>query len=276
MADSSLVIPPLPQVVMEVMKYDTEASEASASEVEQIIAPDRGICSEILRVANSAYYGRSGRVKVMRDAITLLGLKALKNLIIFISTRQIATNLKSPIFKKYLTEYPVLSALIAQDVAGKWKHPELVEEAFLSGLLYNIGMSILALNKGDHYSFIIEQAEKNGFDLRDLEQSSYGTDHSEAGREAARQWNLPDSLQHSMELTPTKMNGSDQLGKITVVSVALGQAGAGIPLDPKSKAAVQEIYKETGDQADPFQKILSEQQLQRYKSHPYYQMAAAG
>lgn len=259
---------------MEVMKYDTESPDASASEVESMIAPDRGICSEILRVANSAYYGRSGRVKIMRDAITLLGLKALKNLIIFISTRQIATDLKSPVFKKYLTEYPVLAALIAQDLAPRWKHPELAEEAFLSGLLYNIGMSILALNKGDHYSFLIEQSEKNQFDLRELERSSYGTDHAQAGKEAAQQWNLPDTLQASIELTPTTLNGSNELGKITVVSAALGRVGAGIPVDKDSRTAVQNIYKETGDQADPFEKIVNEQALQRYRSHPYYQMAA--
>ncbi|MEQ8352117.1 MAG: HDOD domain-containing protein [Leptospiraceae bacterium] len=274
MSDSNLVIPPLPQVVMEIMKYDTDSPDSSAGEVEKLIAPDRGICSEILRVANSAYYGRSGRVKVMRDAITLLGLKALKNLIIFISTRQIATDLKSPVFKKYLTEYPVLSALIAEEVAKRFKHPELAEEAFLSGLLYNIGMSILALNKGDHYSFLIEQAEQNGFDLRDLEQSSYGTNHSEAGQEAARKWNLPESLLHSMQLTVTDLSGSDDLGKITVLSAALGQAGAGIPLDTKARSAVQEVYASSGDQADPFEKIISEQQLQRYRSHPYFQLAA--
>ncbi|MBU42256.1 MAG: hypothetical protein CMN76_03470 [Spirochaetaceae bacterium] len=274
MSDSNLVIPPLPQVVMEIMKYDTESPDSSAAEVEGLIAPDRGICSEILRVANSAYYGRSGRVKVMRDAITLLGLKALKNLIIFISTRQIATDLKSPVFKKYLTEYPVLSALLAQDVAKRFKHPELAEEAFLSGLLYNIGMSILALNKGDHYAFLIEQAEQNGFDLRELEKSSYGTDHAQAGQEAARKWNLPDSLLHSMELTVTNLNGSDDLGRITVLSAALGQAGAGIPLDAKTRAAVQEVYRTSGDQADPFEKLLSEQQIARLKSHPYFQMAA--
>lgn len=259
---------------MEVMKYDADSPDSSAAEVEKIIAPDQGICSEILRVANSAYYGRSGRVKVMRDAITLLGLKALKNLIIFISTRQIATDLKNPVFKKYLTEYPVLSALIAEELAKRWKHPELAEEAFLAGLLYNIGMSILALNKGDHYAFLIEQAEKNGFDLRDMEKSSYGTTHSEAGQQAAQQWNLPESLQHSMLLTPSSMNGSDDLGNITVISVFLGMQGAGIPLDSKTKAAVQDMYRKSGDQADPFEKILNEQQLKRLKSHPYFQMAA--
>jgi HD-like signal output (HDOD) protein len=274
MSESSLVIPPLPQVVAEVMRYDTDAEKASAGEVEKIIAPDRGICSEILRVANSAYYGRSGQVKAMRDAITMLGLKALKNLIIFISTRQMATDLKSPLFKKYLNEYPVLSALIAEELAKRWKHPELAEEAFLAGLLYNIGMSILALNKGEHYAYLIEQAEKNNFDLRDLEKSSYGTDHAEAGKEAAKKWNLPEALIHNMGLTPTTMNGADELGQITVVATALGRHGAGIPLDEKTKSAVMTAYQKSGDQADPFEKWLSEGQIKRYKSHPYFQMAA--
>ncbi len=87
-------IPPLSTVTVRVMQFDPLGENASSQGLEQIVAPDEGVCSDLLRIANSAYYGRSGRVKTLRDAITLLGLKTVKNLVILLASKSMNHSLK--------------------------------------------------------------------------------------------------------------------------------------------------------------------------------------
>lgn len=269
-------IPPLPGVVVEVMKFDHTDPDSSASQMEQIIQPDKGIASEVLRVANSAYYGRSGRIKILKDAVTLLGIKALKNLIIFLSTKAMTGHLKGPVFHRYLSEYPILTALLAQQIAQTAKKQQIVDESFLASLLNKIGMSILAVNKGEHYSFLIEQAEQNQFDVKELEKSSYDTDHIELGVEAAKAWNLPDSLVEtcSIDITSNPADFSTDLQKVTYISMIAGRKACQIPVAADLEKQASLIYEDIGGTGDLFQKHLSEQSLNRLKQHPYFQMSA--
>jgi len=98
-------VPPLPQVILQVIQYDHNSPTANPQDIEKIVSPDKGISAEILKVANSAYYGRSGKVKLLRDATSLLGLKALKNLIIFLGTKNLNEKIKTPILKNMLIHY---------------------------------------------------------------------------------------------------------------------------------------------------------------------------
>jgi hypothetical protein len=60
-------IPPLPAVAARVMQFDPGSPNSSIATLERIISPDQGISAELLRVSNSAYYGRSGSIKTLRD-----------------------------------------------------------------------------------------------------------------------------------------------------------------------------------------------------------------
>ena len=73
-------IPPLPSIAHKVLLFEGDPVSGS-SELEQIILPDKSICADILRIANSAFYARSKKVQTIRDAITLLGLKTIKNIV---------------------------------------------------------------------------------------------------------------------------------------------------------------------------------------------------
>ncbi|MBI3396742.1 MAG: HDOD domain-containing protein, partial [Spirochaetia bacterium] len=125
-----ITIPPLPVVVMQVIRFDPAGETADTRTLENIIAPDKGVCADVLRVANSAFYGRSGRVKAMRDAIGLLGLKAVKNLVIFLSTKALTAPLRGDVFRKHLIEFPIVAALVAENLALQTKLAN-PEEAFL-------------------------------------------------------------------------------------------------------------------------------------------------
>ena len=139
-------IPPLPSIAHKVLLFEGDPVSGS-SELEQIILPDKSICADILRIANSAFYARSKKVQTIRDAITLLGLKTIKNIVMLQSKKHISRNLVyTDILKKHLLELPILTALISLDLSVPLGLKALREELFLSAMMMKIGMTILALN----------------------------------------------------------------------------------------------------------------------------------
>lgn len=270
-------IPPLPVVVVKVMQYDYTDDRADASSMERIIEPDKGIASEILRVANSAYYGRSGRVAGLIDAITLLGLKTLKNLVIFLGTKQVTGSLNNPTFRKFLQEYPILSALYGREIALKLGSEDLANEAFLTGLLHRIGMSIMALNKGDHYSMMLEQSEENDFPILDLEEQAYGLNHVELAEKISSNWNLPDQIRGVIDLSQavnSPANGN-LITAITAVSSYLASSVTNIqgPVTEEQANTIGNLHL-NGVMKD-LHKLASEETVNKIKSHPYYEMAVS-
>jgi CheY-like chemotaxis protein len=99
---ANLVIPPLPAVAIKVTTFDTSNPSGGSEELEKIISPDKSITTDIMKIANSAFYGRSGKVHSLKDAITLLGMKTVKNLVLLQSNKQFNKNLKGEVFQKNL------------------------------------------------------------------------------------------------------------------------------------------------------------------------------
>ncbi|MBK9500529.1 MAG: HDOD domain-containing protein [Leptospiraceae bacterium] len=63
---SDLAIPPLPMVAIKVMSFDTDNPAGGSEELEKIISPDQAITTDIMKIANSSYYGRSGKINTLR------------------------------------------------------------------------------------------------------------------------------------------------------------------------------------------------------------------
>jgi len=247
-------VPPLPQVILQVIQYDHNSPTANPQDIEKIVSPDKGISAEILKVANSAYYGRSGKVKLLRDATSLLGLKALK---------------------KYVNTLPIVSALLAKEIARDLKKENLVEEVFLSALLHKIGMSILAVNKSEHYALLLEECEKNEFDILEMERSSYGTDHMELGRQIAEMWKLPNELVRCCGIgTHTKVEElQTELEKITFIASICSMELLHIPVEPSNYQKANQVYQQLGGKGDVILKFASEEVFNKIKEHPFYQLA---
>src|SRR4051794_5341481 len=77
-------LPALPNVVSRVLE-EAEKPDASAAAIEKMIAADQALTSKVLRVVNSAYYGLSGQVTSLGQAIVILGLPQIRNLVLSVS-----------------------------------------------------------------------------------------------------------------------------------------------------------------------------------------------
>ncbi len=269
-----IIIPPLSAVAFGVMRFDPESETADAAGLERIIQPDEGVSSEILRVANSTFYGRSGRVKSVRDGITLIGLKSSRNLIILLSTRAMNAGLKGDTFSKHLNEFTVTSALVASEMCQKLNLNQHKEEAFIGALLHKIGMTIFALNKKAEYAALLQKVEQNFLELAEAERKVYKIDHVEVGKKVMERWNLPEQYRDVIanhNFPASDMENVSDLVKITALASLTSREMMGLllsmpELEKKAKLAARL-------KAESVVPAFNEQYYGKIKEHAFYKVA---
>ncbi len=271
-------IPPLSMVAIQIMQYDPDSMDASSYSMEQIVSPDKGVSAEILRISNSAFYGRSGKIKTLRDAITLLGLKTVKNLVILLSTKSLSMNIKGELLEKYIQELPIVTALVAQDLSQKLGHKELRDEIFVGGLLHKIGMTILAINYGGKYSRLLDLAEFDKVDFIEHEREQFQTDHVEVGRTVFNTWKLPQELQDIISghnFDAARLNDTTDIVRLTALASLISREMLGLGLyerDQARKSGLIDFYK----CGETVEREFSEQRMGLIKDHPFYRQVVGG
>lgn len=273
---ANLVIPPLPAVAIKVTTFDTANPSGGSEELEKIISPDKSITTDIMKIANSAFYGRSGKVHSLKDAITLLGMKTVKNLVLLQSNKQFTQNLKGEVYKKHLQELPILSALVAYDITVPLGMKSFKDDAFLASLLRKIGMTILALSYSDKYNQMIQTANSESKDLYSLEREAFHIDHVEIGSKVFKLWNMPKGLQDVIShqnFACDEVTKVSHLDRITRLAGFLAYQMLGYELRDEEKEIEKGIfhaYNATDKVKEAFQKDYYEM----IKDHPFFEMLA--
>ena len=160
------------------------------SELVDGIGRDQGLSARVLRVANSPFYGRS--ISGISEAIALIGFYTLTSLVIRISFRDLYR--KHQPFENLLWEHSLGVSIAASLITARTKLAR-PEEALIAGLIHDIGKALLNHSIPGAYSEIIEMTSRDGDPFIEAENRRLGYNHCEAGRDAARAWNLPEPLQ---------------------------------------------------------------------------------
>ncbi|MBP9887071.1 MAG: HDOD domain-containing protein [Leptospiraceae bacterium] len=268
-----LNVPPLPSVAHKVLLFEGDTVSGS-SELEQIILPDKSICADILRMANSAYYARAKKIQTIKDAITLLGLKTIKNIVMLQSKKYIGRNLVySDVFKKHLLEYPILTALVALDISAPLGLKSLREELFLSAMMCKIGMTILALHNSSHYTEILTQYQNTPSDLAKFEKDEFDVNHIDVGFYIFKIWQMPPVFLKMMKnqgFEPNNYNSVDDFDRILRVADIISKRLLHIPILETELDLAKTIikhYKAPEDTID----VFGEDYYNDIKSHPFFE-----
>lgn len=167
------------------------ASErADAKEVERVLSHDPALATQVLRVANSPYYGGLNKVSTLQAAALRLGLRQLVNIATLTAQRS-AYNARSPVLERLmrrLWQHAVGCATGARWLAEHANCKELANEAFLAGLLHDVGSLLLlrildSMDAGD-------AARLNGSEALVIE--ILDAFHGQAGGKLIRHWALPE------------------------------------------------------------------------------------
>jgi len=181
---------PIPQVAHKIMLI-VEDPESSLPDLSKVIGYDSAVTANLLKVANSAYFGRPGKFDSIHQAIVYLGMDHVVDLILLASG---ADNLKPEqtgydLGKGDLWKYSVLSALIARELAENMGIGK-THLIFTAALLKDIGKVILDQYVGDAFEEINTMVVEKKLTFREAEKQVIGIDHAELGGMVAKSWNF--------------------------------------------------------------------------------------
>ncbi len=207
--------------------------DVSFSQLSDLIEKDTVLAGNVLRLVNSALYGRNGTVNSVRRAVSLIGLAKLRNVAMSVSlTRLWNSSGASGWSPAPFNEHAVAAAILADLLAAELP-VEYPEGAFTAGLLENLGMMLIALGLPEQRSKIQQSYSVGTAPLADCEREVLGFDHAALSSDVLRQWNLPKPIQEAVgqHESPGPAPGAMGLGHL-LYQVDLIAAQLGIVAQP--------------------------------------------
>jgi len=205
-------------------------------EVVRTISSDQSLVSEVLRVANSPFYGGLTKIATLREAAVRMGAKQLADLVMVASTRNNyrASDKGVQVLLIKLWRHAVGVALASQWLAKRLGYTDLLNEALLGGLIHDIGK--LAVLK------VVDQLKvKEGLSFpAEFVMEIVNSTHAQQGYKLAQRWRLPES--YCLIVRDHHLEGVDQANSalliVQVADAACNKLGIGIHQDASIELAV--------------------------------------
>ena len=192
-------LPTLPHVAVRLLQLAAD----DRSDLKQIVAPienDQALTAKLLRWVNSAAVGLRQPVSQVSRAVALLGLDAVRQAALsvqffeLLNGKAAASGLPVEQFWRHCLGVAHASAELGAKVDGVD-----ASDAFVAGLLHDLGKLVLASTEPDGYGRALEQVE-HGEPILTAEKQCVGLDHTAAGRRLAQRWGLPTGLANAVWL----------------------------------------------------------------------------
>lgn len=195
---SSAQLPALPQSAIRLLELSQDPNNGPP-EFARPIESDPGLTGQVLKFVNSSYFGFSREISSVKLAITLVGVRTIKNFALWSAVFSLMPNPKcGPFDLKSLWQDSLRRALFAR-AFGRLLGLKEVEELFSVALLQDMAVPLLAKAAPDAYIKLLSARKQGGIRLSVLERSVFGWTHAEAAGMMARQWNLPEIFAELVE-----------------------------------------------------------------------------
>ncbi|MBL4799074.1 MAG: HDOD domain-containing protein [Oleispira sp.] len=184
-------IPPQPQILVD-LQIEQIMPDPDLNSIAALISRDVGLAGTILKVVNSPFYGLSNKITSVPQAVSLIGLDSVINIINGVSIKSEMSD-ETIIHMNRFWDTANDIAMIATNVAKQVGFPK-PDLAYLLGLFHNAGIPLL-MNRFDNYLEVLEQSYAEGNDrIIDVENTLLNTNHAVVGYYIAKSWNLPKVL----------------------------------------------------------------------------------
>jgi HD-like signal output (HDOD) protein len=189
----------LPEITVKIIEL-VEDPTSTAQDLNNVISNDPALCSRILKVVNSSFYGLPGQIGSINRAIVLLGLNAVKNIAISASMAKLfrGGQLCDKFSARDLWMHAIATGAASKLIADKLKMG-VGDEAFLAGLTHDIGMMVEMQYDRLKLIEVVEQisVDANGNpnrDMREVEREVFGADHQAFGKALCERWKFPEAF----------------------------------------------------------------------------------
>lgn len=197
-AESVISLPTLPIVISKMIEL-VDSPRTSAAALARLISADQSLTAKVLKLANSAYYGFPREISTVNMAIVVLGFNAVREMGLSISVFDVFKRTASSSYfdVSRFWEHSVGCGVASRMLARSFRQA-LAGEAFVAGLLHDVGKVILKQYFDDDFASIIRAQQEAGVSLDDAEAAVIGITHARVGAWLAEKWNLPEIICESI------------------------------------------------------------------------------
>ncbi len=213
-------IPPLPAAISKLQ----ESPRLEVSEAVKIVSCDPALAARVLKLSNSTFYGRRGRVQSLNDAVVTLGVHTVRSLALGLAVAQMRQ--KVPLVPGLASlqlrfwRNSVATSVAASSIAKRLRL-SCRDEAFTGGLVGRVGQLGMMRAYGAGYATFLAPAVVQGDDLAPREEVAFGLSHLEVGHAMCQAWNLPERL---TALVGGTLASEEELGSAIRLARGLAEA----------------------------------------------------
>tara|TARA_R110002074_G_scaffold402348_1_gene608389 strand:+ start:30372 stop:31241 length:870 start_codon:yes stop_codon:yes gene_type:complete len=186
-----------PEIFMRVTKtLDDDTKDAN--DLAKIIQQDPSLSARMLRIVNSAFFGFPAMVKSIDQAITILGNREIRLLVMTTSVVEKFSNMPNSILNmREFWSHSLRVALFAKFLAERHPKKRQLSSVFISALLHDIGRLILYTKAPDLARAAALLTKTNQVSEVDAEISTFGFSHADIGGALLEMWKIPESIQNA-------------------------------------------------------------------------------
>jgi putative nucleotidyltransferase with HDIG domain len=187
----------LPEVCIRVNEM-LEDPNITASDLGKVIAQDTGLTARLLKIVNSSFYGFPSRIETVTRAVTVIGLRELRGLVLAASAVEAFSKIPNDVLNMVnFWRHSVYCGVVAQQLAERCRvlHSERL---FVAGLLHDIGKLIMSHKIPDTVKRILDIKETDSRTDEEIENEVLGFSHADVGGELMRFWQMPESLYNTV------------------------------------------------------------------------------
>lgn len=254
----------LPEIAIRVNRMVND-TRVSAPQIGQVIQQDPALTARLLKVANSPLYGFAAKIDTVSRAVTVLGTKEIRDLVLATSALK-AFNIKPGVESlDALWSHNIYCAIAVRLLAEQCKQGQ-AESLFISGLLHDLGRLLFLSLLPDESQAVLRRISGRGeLGLFQAEREVIGFDHAEAGGELIKRWSLPASLEETVRFHHEPARAEHFPLEVALVHLAdavahAAQSGADIEAYLPGIDAV--VWERTGLELDDLEPIVRKVQAQ--------------
>ncbi len=241
----SAAVPSMPQVVLRFLEI-LQDPNFDYSDLVKVLSTDPGTVSEILRLANSALFGVRNKVVSPKQALTLLGPKRTRSLLLgrylvdTLSKKRVAG-----LDMSYFWRRSLASSVVASHFASSVL-PRQKDEAFIGALLADIGVPILAEAFPPKYAKIVARYAPHSDPITPEEElDAVEVTHGQVSAMVLSHWTLPDSVASAVNLHQSSSPGVEGVATVARILNASDRIAMLLCEVPKAEAVADVCVQAT-------------------------------
>lgn len=189
---------PTPPIVFHQIQKVINDANVSADQIASILSEDPAMSVKVLRLTNSAFYGLSREIESVKHAVIIIGLEAIKNLVLSASVLDMFKGKSIDAdYQEKFWRHSLATAFACRLIAKKYRINVMVDPdaAFSAGLLHDVGKMVLSCFLEEEYKKFREARAANTTSQDyEVEQELFGFTHAEIGGFLGQQWKIPQKL----------------------------------------------------------------------------------